>query len=150
MSHRWRLSHKYTHKLKFKWHSLKTGMAKAVPATLLVPAWTQPKIIGTPVKWLRTYNLNLLIAMHLCTLKTQQEEWIWRLAHLEIKATRASVLCTSCSVLEFCTISPFRRHRIPSLWGSIVKKVCLIPLYICTIYALYSAHMYIGMTFLQT
>lgn len=39
-------------------------------------------------------------------------------ANLEMKATRASVLCTNCSVLEFWTTSPFRRHRIPSLCGS--------------------------------
>ena len=40
------------------------------------------------------------------------------LSYLDKYATRACVLCTSWSVLEFCTVSPFSRQRIPSLWGS--------------------------------
>ena len=44
------------------------------------------------------------------------------LAHLEQNAMTASVLCTSWSVLEFWTSSPFKRHLMPSLWGSVNHK----------------------------
>ena len=39
-----------------------------------------------------------------------------------MNATRAAVLCTNWSVLEFCTVSPFNLHRMPSLCGSVESE----------------------------